>query len=122
MDEFNVGNVKASEWIKKWGGWDREHSDGHARSSPVGSFPGGASPCGALDMAGNVWQWCEDTYDETVYERYARGDFSPPAPGKRRSLWGGCWYMTARFCRVAHRGGLAANGSDPATGFRVVLR
>lgn len=32
-------------------------NDGFARTAPVGSFPGGASPYGAQDMAGNVWEW-----------------------------------------------------------------
>ena len=31
--------------------------DGYRRTAPVGSFPKGASPCGAMDMAGNVWEW-----------------------------------------------------------------
>lgn len=30
------------------------------RTAPVGSYPAGASPCGALDMAGNVWEWVDD--------------------------------------------------------------
>ncbi len=34
-----------------------ESPDGHALSAPVGSYPAGAAPTGALDMAGNVWEW-----------------------------------------------------------------
>lgn len=38
--------------------WQNVKETGIGRTSPVGLFPQGASMCGALDMAGNVWEWC----------------------------------------------------------------
>jgi formylglycine-generating enzyme required for sulfatase activity len=69
----------------------RGYDDGYAYTAPVGKFPGGASPFGALDMAGNVWEWCADWYDKDAYKRYAKGDLKPPASGPRLVLRGGSW-------------------------------
>lgn len=61
---------------------DPSASDGFVRTAPVGSFPTGESPYGALDMAGNAWEWVQDWYDPDYY-RYAP-DVNPPGPQRGR--------------------------------------
>ena len=57
----------------------------------VGSKPAGASPYGALDMSGNVWEWVSDFYVEDYYAKAPSTDPKGPAQGGARSLRGGAW-------------------------------
>jgi len=68
---------------------------------PVGSFPTGVSWCGALDMAGNVWQWCADWYGN--YSTTPVTNPTGPANGSYRMQRGGCWYGNSAICRSADR-------------------
>lgn len=76
---FPWGNA----WIPTALNWGEEEAygsvDGHALTAPVGSYPSGASPFGALDMAGNVWEWSADRYDESD-RRVTRGGGYVAAP------------------------------------------
>ncbi len=70
--------------VYPWGNqWDASrclsHDDRHGneQSAPVGSFPSDASWCGALDMVGNVSQWCLDWYDRSFYGTSAATERNP---------------------------------------------
>jgi formylglycine-generating enzyme len=51
-----------------------------------------------------VWEWCADWADANAYDRYKRGDLTPPKSGAGRVLRGGSWYngYTVAF-RCAYR-------------------
>jgi formylglycine-generating enzyme required for sulfatase activity len=60
---------------------------------PVGSFPTGASPYGALDMAGNVMEWTQDWYDRDYYSVSPRKNPKGPATGAYRVVRGGSFFV-----------------------------
>jgi formylglycine-generating enzyme required for sulfatase activity len=66
------------EWEEKWC-CNRANRGPEGTTFAVGRLPRDLSWCGALDMAGNVSERCEEWYDENAYERYARGDLAPPS-------------------------------------------
>jgi serine/threonine protein kinase len=67
-----------------------QSGDGYENTAPVGSFPKGASPYGAMDMAGNVWEWTADWYG--VYSSGRQENPQGPSSGDGRVLRGGSWY------------------------------
>jgi formylglycine-generating enzyme required for sulfatase activity len=59
---------------------------------PVCSKPRGNSPYGLCDMAGNVWEWVYDRYDENYYSSSPSRNPTGPSSGQIRVLRGGSWW------------------------------
>ena len=85
----------------------------------VGSYPAGASPYGVLDIAGNVWEWVADRYDESFYSRSPERDPTGPSSGGRRVLRGGSWVDSSGSVRSARRDSSSQSGGGGVdVGFR----
>ena len=79
-----------NDWDPKRLCWGENRGPG-GRTVPVGSFAEGASWCGALDMAGNVWEWCADRYEWDYYRQSPARNPTGPATGTYRVVRGGSW-------------------------------
>jgi formylglycine-generating enzyme required for sulfatase activity len=90
---------------------DPRFEDGSARWSPAGSYPAGASWCGALDMAGNVWEWVSDWWSDDYDARSPAANPQGPPSGTFRIGRGGSWYDPPWHTRSAFRKGLSASSA-----------
>ena len=99
---------------------DKTVDDGYADTAPVGNYPEGSSWVGALDMAGNVWEWVNDWYNSDYYTRSP--GLNPPGPesGDHRAERGGSWGGIDQFPRAAYRGNSPPHHRGDSRGFRVV--
>ena len=89
--------------------------------SPVVSFK--AKSYGLFDVMGNVWEWCEDLYDENYYlVSEAENPKGPEStPMERRVIRGGSWMSFKHFLRVALRNYQNPEIKNNYTGFRCVV-
>jgi len=90
-------------------------------SQPAGSFLTGASWCGALDMAGNVYEWCADFFDPSYYRTSPTDDPPGPPEGTRRAVRGGAWTSDDYHCRCAVRSSDMPTQTVSYIGFRCIV-
>ena len=84
----------------------------------VGSRPLGASPYGAMDMAGNAMEWVADWYRGNFYAHMPSKNPKGPDTGSLKVLRGGAWFNSRFLMRSAFRTGYAPYESNHGVGFR----
>lgn len=100
----------------------REGSQKVYCSTPVGIYPGGASPFGLFDCAGNVWEWCATRWQKPYPYNAAEDEWDEHYLEGRnlRALRGGSWNYEADVAKCAHRFRFEPFGWNDRGGFRLV--
>ena len=114
-DDLNLEKVNYSG---KWDDWNFEGTTKEVRTYPCNGW-------GLYEMHGNVWEWCEDVWQEklpaepvTDPQGVAGGD---QEAGVMRVVRGGSWNDLGRRCRSACRYWYEPVDRDYGVGFRLVL-
>jgi formylglycine-generating enzyme required for sulfatase activity len=114
---LNFADVNVSELS-----WARlTEDDGYRFTAPVGSYPDGASPYGALDMVGNAWEWVSDFFNEAYYQRSPAKNPQGPDTGEQRVIRGGSWLGDYADVRASARRSTSPYTASDELGFRCAL-
>jgi sulfatase modifying factor 1 len=131
-EHVNAGKAKANSWEGSFPYFNAK-KDGYVTVAPVKSYL--PNNYGLFDMAGNVWEWCNDWYDANYYKTFSltNSTTDPTGPTKsfdpeesftaKRSLRGGSFLCNDSYCsgyRVARRMKSSPDTGLEHTGFRCV--
>jgi formylglycine-generating enzyme required for sulfatase activity len=101
---------------------EKHYACGKYGTWPVESKPAGASPYGASDMAGNVWEWVADWYGEKYYASAPDADPRGPEKGRDKIARGGGWgHDPPGNHRCARRLRFSPSNNTPGIGFRCAV-
>jgi eukaryotic-like serine/threonine-protein kinase len=125
--EYGARGPKSTAW--PWGeaepngtllnaGGEGGRGDGFKYIAPRGSFPSGASLFGCMDLAGNVYEWVQDTYVPTYQGAPVDGSARESTARPHRVFRGGGWFYAPSFCRSASRSRSLPTDALNGLGFR----
>jgi formylglycine-generating enzyme required for sulfatase activity len=130
-ENIDQGKIKANSWQGQFP-YENTQKDSFYGLSPVASFaPNGY---GLYDMAGNVWEWCNDWYHAGYYQTVSAGATNPQGPAAsfdpdeptvpKKVVRGGSYLCNDSYCsgyRVAARMKSSHDTGLSHTGFRCVM-
>ena len=109
-------------WGNRFVDGERCNSGGMVGTTlPVDEFPLGRSPYGIWDMAGNVYEWCEDYYEAEYYKFSPATNPKGPEGGQERVIRGGFFSETRPNVRTTHRNSAPENHTRENVGFRLAV-
>lgn len=116
-DDLNLERVNYS------GHWDDHNLEG--KTKPVKSYP--CNNWGLYEMHGNIWEWCQDAWQENLGNEPAidplhEGKTESERASLRRTVRGGSWFDRGGGCRSALGYGSRPDDRDGNFGFRLCLR
>jgi parallel beta-helix repeat protein len=125
---YPFGDIEHGSKANYWETGDPYETGPWPWTTPVGYYDGGQTPPGSdmangyglYDIAGNVWEWCNDWHSSTYYSSSPYYNPQGPAGGTNRVLRGGCWASCSTPCRLAFRPCGPPDIRSNCGGFRVV--
>ncbi|MEM6410549.1 MAG: SUMF1/EgtB/PvdO family nonheme iron enzyme [Pseudomonadota bacterium] len=118
VDVCKIGNgadLTAKQVNESWATLDCD--DGHYNPAPVGSFE--PNSFGLFDTIGNVWEWVQDCYRDTLADQSVSGESYEADFCVHRTHRGGSWVDSPRNLRVTVRDRSASSTKNRQLGFRI---